>query len=120
MKYQPFERRLREAVRSALRGVANRPKLRLLEHDLTPDQAVEMFVRQGGRCAVTGIDLTVWAKNPLLMPSVDRIDSDKGYTLNNVRYVCRGYNILKLNYDDSTTIEALTAMSSGVTKRHDR
>lgn len=38
--------------------------------------------------------------NPLTMPSVDRIDSSKDYTIDNIQIVCQFYNLGKTDNDD--------------------
>jgi hypothetical protein len=51
-----------------------------------------MYLRQDGKCAITGmpIDLTTDA-------SVDRIDSMKGYTKDNIWWVKKEINLMKNN-----------------------
>ncbi len=114
----PEETYLRDLVRTALKQTTRRSKLSKIEHSLRPTDAIALLVRQGKRCAVTGVALDWRNVNPLLRPSLDRIDSDVGYQLNNVRWVCRGYNMLKLNHSDFLTLQALTTMSSGVTQSY--
>lgn len=43
-------------------------------------------------CAVTGIPFVYDVPGHPLMPSLDRIDSSKGYTADNVRLVCWAVN----------------------------
>lgn len=114
------ETALRELVRGCLKTAKRRPKLLGMVHDLTITQGVELYVMQGGLCAVTRVPIHVFTENPLLRPSLDRIDSSGPYTVTNVRWVCRGYNMLKLNHNDSTAVDALTVMSCGVTHGHGR
>lgn len=71
----------------------------------------EMWHRQDGKCAVTGIPLsiengTTRHKNPWKV-SIDRIDSDKGYNKDNVRLVTHWYNNAKNTWDDETCLTAL-------------
>jgi hypothetical protein len=59
----------------------------------------EMFKRQNGLCALSGVPMT-WGANEGRVPthvSIDRIDSNKGYDENNVHLVCRIVNIMKNN-----------------------
>ena len=81
--------------------------------DLTADFLQELFDTTNGKCQQTGLDfdMTLGTKknrNPL-RPSVDRIDSSKGYTKDNVRVVLTLVNIAKSDFDDTvvnTVIEA--------------
>lgn len=91
----PNERRrwLARLVASA-RGRAR--KARML-FDLPPDFAENLFVRQDGRCAVTGVEFGLQrfpealVKHPFA-PSIDRRLSKGGYTQDNVRLVCVAAN----------------------------
>ena len=66
-------------------------------HDLVPDHAEQLFRRQGGRCAISGLPFSlarfegVLVKHPFA-PSLDRISSRGGYTTDNVRLVCIAVN----------------------------
>ena len=52
-------------------------------------------------CPVTGksFDL-VTGKRRAFGPSLDRIDSSKGYTKKNTRVICLWYNLAKWNWDN--------------------
>jgi hypothetical protein len=39
--------------------------------------------------------------NSTLIPSIDRIDNNKGYTMDNIRIVTNGYNQIRGQYEDS-------------------
>lgn len=65
----------------------------------------ELFVKQKGKCALTGVDLVLVPKIKntnanwsIITASVDRIDSDKGYEENNVQWVHKEINRFKNNY----------------------
>ena len=67
------------------------------EFDLTRENLRGLWIRQQGLCAVSGLvfDLTLPTRyfgNPS-QPSLDRIDSDRGYCLDNMRFVCLGANV---------------------------
>ena len=71
-----------------------------LPFDLTVGWALEQYSLQAGRCKVTGLlfDLScnrgrgAYKINPR-SPSLDRVDSGKGYTRDNVELVCSHINI---------------------------
>lgn len=60
---------------------------------------------------MTGVLLSINNENPLLRPSIDRIDSSLGYTLGNVQFVCYGLNLMKLDFSFKDAMDALTAMT---------
>jgi hypothetical protein len=68
-----------------------------LEHTLTLADIESLYHRQLGLCAVSGLPFTMESTgdHPFLRayaPSIDRIDNGLGYTLENVRLVCRIVN----------------------------
>jgi hypothetical protein len=50
--------------------------------------------------------------NRLNLPSVDRIDNNKGYTMDNIKIVSLGYNNLKNRYDEVYVREWINAIKS--------
>ncbi len=76
-------------ARSAKRGI---------EFTLSAKDMWEIALKQNKKCALTGIDL-VFVSNPAKQTdsnaSLDRIDSNKGYTLDNVQWVLKYVNLAK-------------------------
>ena len=64
---------------------------------------MQMWDRQEGRCAITGIPMTHrWGDNPpYTNVSVDRIDSNIGYVRENVQLVCKAVNLMKHAMDQA-------------------
>lgn len=65
-------------------------------------------------CTVTGRPLSYdWEgegrTNPWA-PSVDRLESSGGYTMDNVRVVCWAYNMAKNDWSDDVVVELATAL----------
>ena len=54
----------------------------------------ELLIASNGVCAISGFPLTL-ERNNLLLASVDRIDSSKGYIKGNVQFVAKCVNIAK-------------------------
>lgn len=71
-----------------------------IEVGVTLNYLRELYVAQGGRCAVTGIKMDHKFKS-LKAISVDRIDSSKGYVLENVHLVCKFINQGKMAHSIS-------------------
>jgi len=71
--------------------------------DLDEEFLKKLWTNQNGLCEFTGYPLEFTkapeTKNPY-QASLDRIDSSKGYTKDNVRWVCWFINQMKLDYSE--------------------
>lgn len=81
------------------------------EFNLTDEFLDELWESQSGRCALTGIEIfrgegPVWRH-----ASIDRIDCMRGYTQDNVQFVCKPANWAR----NSMTIEEFQAFLTEVT-----
>lgn len=89
-------------VRSA-NGSKNGNKVRKpKELTLTIQEAWNLFLEQRRRCALSGVTLTFpkKGKDRFYTASLDRIDSSKGYVLDNVQWVHKDINIMKNKFDN--------------------
>ena len=77
---------------------------------VTVDELVKLYHKQNGRCAVLGIEVTPVKKesgryvcNRWTTLSLDRIDNNKGYSIDNLRITCWAANGMRgtLTIDDS-------------------
>jgi 5-methylcytosine-specific restriction endonuclease McrA len=96
-------------TRATLRGAANgkvsaarqRAKNKGLAFDIDIDFVVDMFHEQEGRCALTGREMTYrgdkGSQEMFHSFSIDRVDSSKGYTRDNIQLLCWGANSIKSN-----------------------
>lgn len=80
-------------------------KNRFKDVEITMDDMKEIWEEQKGICPFTGVKLKLSSytnieKNILLSASLDRIDSNKGYIKDNIRWVSRGINLMKSNSSD--------------------
>lgn len=67
-----------------------------IEAYITIEQAWELFVRQGGRCALTGLPLAMREPGSQTMTaSLDRRDPEGPYSMQNCQWVHRIVNIMK-------------------------
>ena len=75
-----------------------------LEMELTLEYLLRMWNRQKGACALTGIEFFETSekahKRRPFVPSLDRVDSNKGYLKNNVRIVCVAVNMALFTWGD--------------------
>lgn len=56
--------------------------------DLTRASVRQLYDSQGGRCALTGLEMTTDGNRGAFTASLDRIVPARGYTQGNVRWVC--------------------------------
>lgn len=96
-----FNRVAHNKSRAWWRRVVEGAKSRGLELTITYEFAVDLLVRQGERCALSGVPIRLnerKTKQDGLVrrtASLDRIDSSKGYTNDNVQWVHTRVNIMK-------------------------
>jgi hypothetical protein len=62
--------------------------------DISRQDVIERWQRQGGLCAYTGWPMSTETKNSRLA-SIDRIDSSIGYTKDNIQLTCWSVNRAK-------------------------
>lgn len=76
-----------------------RSKVRNQECNVTPKYLWELYIKQDGKCALTGIKIYIRpTRKSKEMPntaSLDRIDINKGYIEGNVQWVHKKINILR-------------------------
>ena len=84
------------------------------KHDVTIsiDDLKRVWEIQQGVCFFSGVKLELSSytkinKNPLYAASLDRIDSSKGYSLDNIRWVSRAINWMKNDMSDDMVYEFL-------------
>lgn len=75
--------------------------------------------KQHNKCAITGIDIRIYnleeKKSLFNTASLDRIDSSKGYTKDNVQWVCLGINYMKLNFEEKELHKMLKLIKENYT-----
>lgn len=70
----------------------------IADFTITAKQLIDLWDRQEGRCAISGVILTHHSDgsgHKDFNASIDRIDSQQGYNLNNVQLVAYRVNLLK-------------------------
>jgi len=66
------------------------------EFSITIEYCSELFEKQGGRCALSGVPIKILpVKSPDNTASMDRIDSSRGYLVGNVQWVHKDVNRIK-------------------------
>jgi hypothetical protein len=84
------------------------PKKR--EFDLDRAYLQELWDKQGGKCAITGIPM-VYKFGCLESASIDRVDSSLGHVKGNIQLVCLGINRLKSTFSNDEVRRFLGAVS---------
>lgn len=82
--------------------------------DISIEELLEMYYNQDGKCALTGIEMTLGDKrngqnNPYAL-SIDRIDNNLHYTKENVWLVLRAVNQFKNCYELGDVFKMVRAM----------
>lgn len=81
-------------------------KRRNIEFDITIEFLWDVFLKQGRTCALSGKELIFGSnKKEETSASVDRIDSSKGYTEDNVQWVDKTVNVMKWSLSQEDFIE---------------
>ena len=82
-----------------LNSIKNGAKRRNLEFKIDLEFLLDCWEKQNGKCYYTKIDMKYIAfkKDPFQV-SIDRIDSSKGYTKDNVVLCCQSINYMKNDY----------------------
>jgi hypothetical protein len=82
-------------------GAKDRAKKKNIPCDITAEYIKELYKKQNGKCAVSGIDMTLnldKGRSPYNI-SIDQINSKGGYTKDNVQLVCMAVNQLKSDFE---------------------
>lgn len=85
-----------------------RKDLNKREFSITIEDAWEKFKEQDGKCALSGISLSLKATKGNYKEktaSLDRIDSSKGYIEGNIQWVHKTLNAMKRDFSDECFIE---------------
>lgn len=71
------------------------------EFIITKQSIWEQWIKQDKKCALSGVKLVIernYKKLKIMTASLDRIDSEKGYTNNNIQWVHKHLNQMKSNH----------------------
>ena len=95
-----------KAVRSFLVYLRGKAAPRGKGDVLSVDAIELLWHTQGGKCALTGWDMTMELGRGTVPTncSLDRIDSNRGYEVGNVQLVCRAANVAKSDLSQSDFI----------------
>lgn len=98
-------------VRAYMRQLRQKGRGRLRASKLTIDDLMEIWNRQNGRCALSGIEMTHdWGKNNVWNASPDQIvPASKGgtYEPSNVQFICKLFQFMRMDLDDQIFKDAI-------------
>lgn len=83
---------------------------RNIEFSITKEEVWQLYIDQKGLCALSGLPI-IFASNVkehierICTASLDRIDSTIGYKIDNVQWVHKDVNLMKMNLEESKFIE---------------
>jgi hypothetical protein len=98
-----------EIHRSYLYLLKNRAHRKNLTFNLNGDYLWKLFLKQDKKCSLSGIELNfpeAWGSKSKthITASLDRIDSSKGYVVDNVQWVHKTINTMKMDMSDKQFI----------------
>ena len=79
-------------------------KSRNLEVSIKIEDVWNLYLKQNKKCALSGLPILYSKNRKKITASVDRIDSKKGYTLDNIQIVHRDINRLKLDFPEDAFV----------------
>lgn len=83
-----------------------------LDFTISIAYAWKLFVKQGRRCALTGLPLTMSRRRTEHTASLDRIDSREGYVPGNVQWVHKEVNMMKRTLPQNRFVELCRLVTS--------
>lgn len=77
-----------------------------LEFTISTSELWNIFIGQNKKCVFSGVDLYIPTKKtqPNFTASIDRIDSKKGYVIDNVQWVHKTINMMKMRMSNDQLI----------------
>lgn len=102
---------------SSKKNTKKRSEREVREYDLTEEFLKEKWNEQKGKCSYTKIDMILPHHTTHAEPntaSLDRIDSSKGYTKDNVEFVCVFVNLGKNGFSKNQVEELFNKMGAHV------
>lgn len=77
-----------------LRGIEYGARVRNIKYDLAPQDLISIYKSQNGRCYFSGVEIVFGGRNKTTA-SLDRLDSNGHYNVNNCVWVHKTINLMK-------------------------
>ena len=86
---------------------------------ITTADLIRLWEAQGGKCALTGWQMTMTRRVGIVRTnaSIDRIDSSKGYTLDNIQLVCVVANKAKFDLNQEEFVKLCRSVLARAARR---
>lgn len=95
---------------------AERRKLKF-DDDITTEFLWQLYLKQNKKCVLTGLEIIPTKSDKIRgTASLDRIDSSKGYTRDNLQWIHKDINLMKMDFDQSQFIEYCKLIASNFIK----
>lgn len=89
--------------------ISNNASQRKIHFNITKSDIEQLWINQNGKCALSGVDIHISQKikelHTLTTASLDRIDNNIGYELNNIQWVHKWINIIKYTMEVNKLIQ---------------
>jgi len=97
--------------------ICDKANVRNIPVHITIEDAWMLFVEQNGKCALTGLSIEMPKNkkdNYKHTASLDRIDSDIGYTVDNIQWVHKDVNRMKSDLSSDRFTELCCLVAEGI------
>lgn len=82
---------------------------RIIDFNITIEQGWELFLKQNRKCALSGVEINFPPRSRQYggsgTASLDRIDSSKGYSIDNIQWVHKDINCMKMAFSQSSFLD---------------
>jgi len=87
-------------------------KKRKIDFEISIDDVLKVYLDQGKVCSLSGIPIGWTRMEKTHNISIDRIDSDKGYTTDNIQLLYPKINMMKFTYSQDEFIDLCRLVSN--------
>ena len=94
-----YNKSIEHRLRYVIQLGKERARVKNIEWNLSLEFLLSLWTTQDSKCAYSGVPLTFETNHPHTI-SLDRLDSSKGYTEDNVQFVCTIVNYIKQRFDE--------------------
>jgi len=108
----PFWKGVGEISGYRISQIKENAKRRGHPYELEDDYLWSLFLEQGRKCALSGLELAFGMKGAEMgTASLDRINSSKGYLVGNVQWVHKDVNLMKMDLDQNYFLDLCEAIN---------
>lgn len=104
------------------RGIKGNAKVRNLTLDVSKEDLYNKLIEQNHKCYYTNLDIYIsqFNSDKETTASVDRLDSNKGYTKDNIVWCHKKVNIMKMNLTVEEFVEFCRLITLNFKKKDDK